>query len=158
MDFNAIKPKSERSFTYHDDYTICDTQGKLFHLASEMGFDEKDFTEKYMQSKFCNQHIDTECDYYQTADIGYNMQVLLDEISPSKSQTTNCPASMQYIGHMYQYLHRRSGIPSHEIYKRFSFEKMEAYCLMSINEDTEETLYNIMEDYGGIFPEVKTNE
>ena len=157
MDFNAIKPKSRKSFT-HDDHLICMAQARLFHLASKMHFDEENFTEKYMNSTFCNNHIDTECDCYQTSDTGYDMEVLLDEINPSKSKAEGCPPAMEYIGYMYQYLHIRSGVPSRELYGRLPYERMDAYCAMSINEDAEETLYSIMEDHGNLFPEVDMDE
>ena len=70
---------------------VCNTQRDIFTLAINMGYDEKDFIQKYMNSKFCNQNMDSTYSFFQTADEGYCMEYILDEIHPQKHTT------IQYI-------------------------------------------------------------
>lgn len=157
MSTNFTKPKTFQTFDRHD-WSICMAQGRLFYLAGKLNFDPKDFTEKYMNSQFCNNHIDSPYDNYHKQNTECIMTALLKEITPSKANEPCYPYSMEYIGYVYQYIHIRSGVPSSKIYQRLPYDKIKNICLMSINQDEEETLYYIMEKYKKNFPEIIMDE
>ena len=89
-----------------------------------MDFDDEDFAEKYMASRFCNIAMDAECSYYQTIWTEECMHRLLQDIEPEKNELHHNPDIMYWIGYMYRYLSMRYGIASRRIYQELPFAKM----------------------------------
>ena len=108
-------------------WDICDTQQEIFMLAFDMGFDNEDFISKYMNSDFCKRHMDTSYSFYQTADPGYCMEYILDEIHPKKNDKHYAPSAIEWIGWTYRYLQIELNMTSKEIYTMLPLKTMLAY-------------------------------
>lgn len=62
------------------EYYICETQGKIFELAADDGYDIENFTNVYLKSDFCRRQFDTLYSRYQYADAEESWEIFLPEI------------------------------------------------------------------------------
>ena len=132
------------------EYFICNTQGKLFLLAGEMGFDEDSFIKAYMESDFCRREMDALYSVFQMADPEDIMDYVLKEIHPEKNSRTYGPDRINWTGYMYRYLKLRLGISSAGIYRVIPLKDMLVYYVGMHTQDDEYFLDVIKDKCRGV--------
>ncbi len=64
---------------------VADTQGAIFQYAADHGWDMPDFIIKYMNSRFCNQEMDSMDSYFHYKPDTVCVSYLENEFVPKKS-------------------------------------------------------------------------
>ena len=146
-----IQP-AQREKLLNIDLSSCENIADLFQFAQNQNFDDNDFIEKYMNSRFANNEMDAVYSYFHTAWYEYVMDEILDEIRPKKNHMHYDTDAIEWIGYMYRYIHIRLGTPSSIIYKTLPLSHMltiyegmhtmsEEYFIDDIKEDFPEVFY-----------------
>jgi hypothetical protein len=139
------EPKSFEVWSGVDTF-ICETQGLIFTLAIDMGFDDDDFVEKYMNSRFCNVEMDALYSYFQMAEPEDSMDYVLKEVQPTKNSKHYDGDAMYWVGYMYRYIHLRLGISSDTIYRSLPLKDMLIFYVGMHTQDEEFFLDVIQEE------------
>jgi hypothetical protein len=130
------------------DYFICETQGLIFSLAIKMGFDDDDFIQKYMNSRFCTVEMDAPYDYFQMAEPEDSMDYILKEIKPEQNTQHYDEDAIKWIGYMYRYMHIRLGTGSDTLYRLLPLKDMLVYYVGMHTQDDEYFLDVMQERFG----------
>lgn len=144
-----IKYVPFKDFT-NTEHLMCINNENLFRRAIDMGFEPEDFAKKYMDSDFCLLEIDRPYSVRQLSWDGENMDFLLEEITPNKSNKQYDVNIVGYIGYIYRYLQMRLGIPSRLLYERRPFRFMVANYPIMHTHSCEWVVDEIGEEH---FPE-----
>lgn len=131
---------------------ICQTQAQIFRSAAEKGFDEKDFSKKYMHSQFCLREMDALWSYFHLANPEAGLYEFLDEKRPKQHKKDGDIYAMEWIGWMYRYMQLRFEIPSNKIYRQLPYDTMVHYYVAMHNEDEEYIIDSIIEDFPRLQP------
>lgn len=116
---------------------ICQTQGDIFCCANDLHYDMDTFVPQYMQSKFCELHMDGLYSYFQMADAEECLDYILKEVSVSKLSCIKYDSNaMSWIGYTYRQLFFTLDKFSRDIYDRVPFlEMIRSYGLHVVDED-----------------------
>lgn len=97
-------------------FGLCDIQGRLFERALRLGYDCRDFIEKFMNSKAAA-FLDETYDRLQWAGEEYILEELKDEVGGlKKAGTVYHNEIMYWSGYTYRYWHYYTGESSKDIY------------------------------------------
>lgn len=112
-----------------DEYrNICVQQQDLYECVQKKLADVYEFSEAFLQSDYCNRHIDAPYDVHQYDDIVNWFEFLeMENIVPMPKQEQIFPVSCAtagWIGFMYRYIQIETGIASRELRKKVPFEKL----------------------------------
>ena len=133
-----------------DDYEICETQGKIFEYAVSNNYNLKVFAEKYMQSKFCNNEMDSVYSRFHFAYYKEAVWTFFPEIEESLELSNGVNEDGVFaedIGFMYRLLHILSSVPSKALFHRVPFEYIIKESYNFQHYGFENCAYEIMEEY-----------
>ncbi len=107
-------------------WALCDTQGKLFVLSADRGYDSIGFIRTYMRSSLA-ESMDKEFSHVQWAGKAYIMSALEEAYA---EKLTKCDQPMDkevlyWIGYLYRYWNLYTGESSKAIYKQAPAKTME---------------------------------
>lgn len=128
--------------------SIADDMGRLFALSNKLGFDSRDFIEKFMLSDTCRK-MDRPFDHLQFAGEAYAMETFLKEMGNSilKSDDRFIEPDLHWIGYIYRYWYFYTNESSKEIYKQADVETMyRASAYYSLLTE-ELVIENLKKDY-----------
>ena len=110
---------------------LCDTQGRLFELASERGYASEAFVKAYMTSAVAAD-MDKEFHHIQWAGKAYTLSRMEDELSDQlvKGGEIYDKEALYWMGYIYRYWHFYTGESSREIYKQAPAKTMNVVYLM----------------------------
>lgn len=158
------------------DYKICQTQGRIYELIADNGYDVPLFSSLFLQSDFCRRSFDTIYSRFQLADELECMDFIIPEIQDRfpgiKSNpiytdggahiaddvpieyfrkypdTCFSPDVAYWIGFTYRQLYIETGTYSSELAERLSFGAMCRYYpgLHTVDEDMATDI--ICENFG----------
>lgn len=128
--------------------TLCDTQGKLFELSGERGYDSETFVEAFMTTDI-SKDMDKDFHHLQWAGKEYIMSRMEDENSDSISNkgTVFDNETLYWMGYMYRYWNIYTGESSKEIYKQAPAKVMQTVYLMYHTMSPELAIDRLKEAY-----------
>lgn len=133
----------DKLYDYH--YFNCENQEKLFELSQNMGFDDDDFIQKYMESDFCKRELDQLYSYFQMAEPEDIMDYALKEIKPKRNIRHYNRNAIKWTGYMYRYLHLRLAVNSAVIYRTLPLKDMLVYYV-GMHTQSDEYFIDIIKD------------
>lgn len=135
---------------------IAETQGEIYQLAYERGYDMEDFSDKYLRSDFCRLEMDALYSKFQTEFGDACMDELMEEFENkniSVKMRDNNPIlySPAWIGQMYRYLFYALRAYSSELAEKISVAELAA-CEPGLEDcDTKESIELLVEVFGDSF-------
>jgi len=123
---------------------IANTQGEIYQVANDMGFDLEDFSDKYLNSDFCQKEMDCAYSVYQREFGDACMTMILAEFE--EKNITILPKekepmySVFWVGAMYRYLFYHLRKYSKDLSKEISFKKLSELFFELENCDTAECI------------------
>ncbi len=122
------------------DRKICDTQGKIFDQANRDGYDINVFTDKYMNSVFCQKGMDYRASRYTFEDPDTCLHEIYKEIGKPGNAAYNEAA--YWIGYTYRQLAYETDMPSRDVIKKVPLDKLilnfAAHHCMDENNSTDD--------------------
>lgn len=111
--------------------TLCDTQGKLFELSGQRGYDSESFIKAYMTTDI-SKDMDKDFHHVQWAGKEYIMSRMMDENVEAIKHNGNTFSNetLYWTGYIYRYWNLYTGEPSKEIYKQAPAKTMQTVYLM----------------------------
>ena len=106
---------------------IAETQGEIYELAYEMGYDMNDFSNKYLPSDFCHDEMDALYSVFQVDFGSLCLEYVLKEfqeknIGVKKSKVDYVSYSPKWVGEMYRQLFFSLKLYSSDLCKLIPFE------------------------------------
>lgn len=110
------------------EYSICETQGYIFELAANLGYDMELFANEYLTSRFCEKSFDTGYSRYFAADAEESWEIFYPEIKDKlkkygEGKHFRADAAA-WIGFTYRQLWFETAIPSGQLVRRIPFLDM----------------------------------
>lgn len=128
--------------------TLCDTQGKLFELSGERGYDSESFIKAFMTTDV-SKDMDKDFHHVQWAGREYIMSRMEDENSNSLNNNGLVfdNETLYWIGYIYRYWNIYTGESSREIYKQAPAKTMQIVYLMYHTMSPELAIDKLKESY-----------
>lgn len=128
--------------------TLCDTQGKLFELSSERGYDSEAFIKAFMTTDI-SKDMDKDFHHVQWAGKEYIMSRIEDENANvfSKNGIVFDNETLYWTGYIYRYWNIYTGESSKDIYKQASAKTMQTVYLMYHTMSPELAINRLKESY-----------
>ncbi len=109
--------------------TLCDTQGKLFELSKEYGYNSEMFIKSFMTSDV-SADMDKDFHHVQWAGKEYIMSRMEDELPLVKDENCYDIETLYWIGYIYRYWNIYTGESSKAIYKQAPAKLMQTVYFM----------------------------
>lgn len=128
--------------------TLCDTQGKLFELSGERGYDSEAFIKAFMTTDI-SKDMDKDFHHVQWAGKEYIMSRMEDENSAaiSNNGVVFDNETLYWTGYIYRYWNIYTGESSKDIYKQASAKTMQTVYLMYHTMSPELAIGRLKESY-----------
>ncbi len=128
--------------------TLCDTQGKLFELSGERGYDSDTFIKAFMTTDI-SKDMDKDFHHVQWAGKEYIMSRMEDENfdAISKNGIVFDNETLYWTGYIYRYWNIYTGESSKEIYKQAPAKTMQTVYLMYHTMSPELAIDRLKESY-----------
>lgn len=128
--------------------TLCDTQGKLFELSGERGYDSEAFIKAFMTTDI-SKDMDKDFHHVQWAGKEYIMSRMEDENSGyiSNNGIVFDNETLYWTGYIYRYWNIYTGESSKEIYKQAPAKTMQTVYLMYHTMSPELAIDRLKESY-----------
>ena len=128
--------------------TLCDTQGKLFELSGERGYDSEKFIKAFMTTDI-SKDMDKDFHHVQWAGKEYIMSRMEDENSDAISGNGIVfdNETLYWAGYIYRYWNIYTGESSKEIYKQAPAKTMQTVYLMYHTMSPELAIDRLKESY-----------
>ncbi len=128
--------------------TLCDTQGKLFELSGERGYDSDTFIKAFMTTDI-SKDMDKDFHHVQWAGKEYIMSRMEDEnpdvINGNGIVFDN--ETLYWTGYIYRYWNIYTGESSKDIYKQAPAKTMQTVYLMYHTMSPELAIDRLKESY-----------
>lgn len=110
---------------------LCDTQGKLFELSAQRGYNSEAFIRTYMTSQVAAD-MDLEFHHIQWAGKEYIMSRFVDEYGDrlTAGGTILDSETLYWIGYLYRYWNLYTQESSRSIYRQAPYKTMKVVYLM----------------------------
>lgn len=130
--------------------TLCDTQGKLFELSSQRGYESESFIKSFMMSDI-SKDMDKDFHHVHWAGKEYIMSRMEEENTDdlSKNGVKFDNEALYWIGYIYRYWNTYTGESSKEIYKQASAKVMQTVYLMYHTMSPEVAIDRLKETASG---------
>ena len=128
--------------------TLCDTQGKLFELSGERGYDSESFIKAFMTTDI-SKDMDKDFHHVQWAGKEYIMSRMEDE-NPDAIDSNGIVfdnETLYWTGYIYRYWNIYTGESSKEIYKQAPAKTMQTVYLMYHTMSPELAIDRLKESY-----------
>ena len=128
--------------------TLCDTQGKLFELSGERGYDSEAFIKAFMTTDI-SKDMDKDFHHVQWAGKEYIMSRMEDE-NPDAIDSNGIVfdnETLYWTGYIYRYWNIYTGESSKDIYKQAPAKTMQAIYLMYHTMSPELAIDRLKESY-----------
>lgn len=128
--------------------TLCDTQGKLFELSGERGYDSEKFIKAFMTTDI-SKDMDKDFHHVQWAGKEYIMSRMEDENSNAISNNGIVfdNETLYWTGYIYRYWNIYTGESSKDIYKQAPAKTMRTVYLMYHTMSPELAIDRLRESY-----------
>ena len=128
--------------------TLCDTQGKLFELSGERGYDSESFIKAFMTTDI-SKDMDKDFHHVQWAGKEYIMSRMEDENSDviSGNGIVFDNETLYWTGYIYRYWNIYTGESSKDIYKQAPAKTMQTVYLMYHTMSPELAIDRLKESY-----------
>ena len=128
--------------------TLCDTQGKLFELSGERGYDSEAFIKAFMTTDI-SKDMDKDFHHVQWAGKEYIMSRMEDENSDviSGNGIVFDNETLYWTGYIYRYWNIYTGESSKDIYKQAPAKTMQTVYLMYHTMSPELAIDRLKESY-----------
>ena len=128
--------------------TLCDTQGKLFELSGERGYDSEAFIKAFMTTDI-SKDMDKDFHHVQWAGKEYIMSRMEDE-NPDAIDSNGIVfdnETLYWTGYIYRYWNIYTGESSKDIYKQAPAKTMQTVYLMYHTMSPELAINRLKESY-----------
>lgn len=128
--------------------TLCDTQGKLFELSGERGYDSESFIKAFMTTDI-SKDMDKDFHHVQWAGKEYIMSRMEDE-NPDAMDSNGIifdNETLYWTGYIYRYWNIYTGESSKDIYKQAPAKTMQTVYLMYHTMSPELAIDRLKESY-----------
>lgn len=128
--------------------TLCDTQGKLFELSGERGYDSESFIKAFMTTDI-SKDMDKDFHHVQWAGKEYIMSRMEDE-NPDAIDSNGIVfdnETLYWTGYIYRYWNIYTGESSKDIYKQAPVKTMQTVYLMYHTMSPELAIDRLKESY-----------
>ena len=128
--------------------TLCDTQGKLFELSGERGYDSETFIRAFMTTDI-SKDMDKDFHHVQWAGKEYIMSRMEDE-NPDAIDSNGIVfdnETLYWAGYIYRYWNIYTGESSKDIYKQAPAKTMQTVYLMYHTMSPELAIDRLKESY-----------
>ena len=128
--------------------TLCDTQGKLFELSGERGYDSESFIKAFMTTDV-SKDMDKDFHHVQQAGKEYIMSRMEDE-NPDAIDSNGIVfdnETLYWTGYIYRYWNIYTGESSKDIYKQAPVKTMQTVYLMYHTMSPELAIDRLKESY-----------
>ena len=128
--------------------TLCDTQGKLFELSGERGYDSETFIKSFMTTDI-SKDMDKDFHHVQWAGKEYIMSRMEDENATAidSNGIVFDNETLYWTGYIYRYWNIYTGESSKEIYKQAPAKTMQTVYLMYHTMSPELAIDRLKESY-----------
>ena len=128
--------------------TLCDTQGKLFELSGERGYDSESFIKAFMTTDV-SKDMDKDFHHVQWAGKEYIMSRMEDENATAidSNGIVFDNETLYWTGYIYRYWNIYTGESSKEIYKQAPAKTMQTVYLMYHTMSPELAIDRLKESY-----------
>ena len=128
--------------------TLCDTQGKLFELSGERGYDSEAFIKAFMTTDI-SKDMDKDFHHVQWAGKEYIMSRMEEENSAAiiNNGVVFDNETLYWTGYIYRYWNIYTGESSKDIYKQASAKTMQTVYLMYHTMSPELAIDRLKESY-----------
>ena len=128
--------------------TLCDTQGKLFELSGERGYDSESFIKAFMTTDI-SKDMDKDFHHVQWAGKEYIMSRMEDENSDAINGNGIIfdNETLYWTGYIYRYWNIYTGESSKDIYKQAPAKTMQVVYLMYHTMSPELAIDRLKESY-----------
>ena len=128
--------------------TLCDTQGKLFELSGERGYDSETFIKAFMTTDI-SKDMDKDFHHVQWAGKEYIMSRMKDENSNAirNNGIVFDNETLYWTGYIYRYWNIYTGESSKNIYKQAPAKTMQTVYLMYHTMSPELAIDRLKESY-----------
>ena len=128
--------------------TLCDTQGKLFELSGERGYDSETFIKAFMTTDI-SKDMDKDFHHVQWAGKEYIMSRIEEENANAISNNGIVfdNETLYWTGYIYRYWNIYTGESSKDIYKQASAKTMQTVYLMYHTMSPELAIDRLKESY-----------
>ena len=128
--------------------TLCDTQGKLFELSGERGYDSESFIKAFMTTDI-SKDMDKDFHHIQWAGKEYIMSRMEDENSNAINNNGLVfdNETLYWTGYIYRYWNIYTGESSKDIYKQAPAKTMQTVYLMYHTMSPELAIDRLKESY-----------
>ena len=128
--------------------TLCDTQGKLFELSGERGYDSESFIKAFMTTDI-SKDMDKDFHHIQWAGKEYIMSRMEDENSNAINNNGLVfdNETLYWTGYIYRYWNIYTGESSKDIYKQAPAKTMQTVYLMYHTMSPEMAIDRLKEAY-----------
>ena len=128
--------------------TLCDTQGKLFELSGERGYDSEKFIKSFMTTAI-SKDMDKDFHHVQWAGKEYIMSRMEEENANSISNNGIVfdNETLYWTGYIYRYWNIYTGESSKDIYKQAPAKIMQTVYLMYHTMSPELAIDRLKESY-----------
>ena len=128
--------------------TLCDTQGKLFELSGERGYDSESFIKAFMTTDI-SKDMDKDFHHVQWAGKEYIMSRMEDE-NPDAIDSNGIVfdnETLYWTGYIYRYWNIYTAESSKDIYKQAPAKTMQTVYLMYHTMSPELAIDRLKESY-----------
>lgn len=126
---------------------VCRTQGNIYKLAWERGYDLATFSEKYLASEFCNREMDSEYSSFHFGDAREIMEIVEGVTELQTGDNAGITGSdAAWAGEMYRWLAIHVEITSKELAVRIPFSVMANFFDSFLRAEEYEAIGNIIKD------------
>ena len=132
--------------TRYIDDDICATQGEIYELAAKLLYNREEFSQKYLDSDFCNREMDARYSVFQLADAEECMDFIQKEFKPELSFVQYTRQKTFWIGYTYRRLQMFTGISSRELNTLVPYPVMARYYEGLHTVDDDMAIEIILED------------
>ena len=131
--------------------TLCDTQGQLFELAAERGYNSEAFIKAFMTSQV-SADMDKDFHHVQWAGKAYILSRMEEELAEqlTKDGEIYDKETLYWAGYIYRYWNFYKGESSREIYKQAPAKTMNVVYLMYHTMSPEMAIDRLKESYEAI--------
>ena len=128
--------------------TLCDTQGKLFELSGERGYDSETFIKSFMTTAI-SKDMDKDFHHVQWAGKEYIMSRIEEENANAISNNGIVfdNETLYWTGYIYRYWNIYTGESSKNIYKQAPAKTMQTVYLMYHTMSPELAIDRLKESY-----------
>lgn len=105
---------------------ICEQQQDLYEYVQEIGADVFEFSDDFLNSRFCNCSIDKPYSVDQCADILNWLEFLEQEgVKPFTAESMQVPKKVAgWVGFTYRQIHFETGLPSKQLCAMIPIKKL----------------------------------